>query len=265
MAREELTEAVDELLEGWDRFVAETRLQTLGTGARSGRHRSLGQMAFVVGLVTHVHETARLLRASMPGPLTVVHMPLVRVMYECTLTAVWCDEVDDGAPGKMNEYLRSKKNTHGSAQKMKSLDPSRMPKPPENQEYESESNSQARRFEQLTGEVALDGAYFYYRAMSSLSHATVEVADEYLDLGEDGHLEFLARPKGPVNDWSYLTVTYCLIWSGMVANYYDKNRSRRDELRRIARRVGIEPELPVYYEAVERGRRRKKQGSSLIE
>lgn len=260
--RADLTAVVDELLRGWDEFVDASRLQTLGTGARRGRDRSMGQMAFVIGLVTHVHESARHLRQSMPGPLSVVHMPVVRAMYESTLTAVWCDEVDDGAAAKVTEHWRGRKNTRAAILDMNSFDASQVPPRDEIQRLASESVEQGKEFVKLCDEVALDGAYFYYRLMSSLSHASVEVADAYLDLGEDGHPEILARPKPAANDeWPYLTVVYCLIWSGMVANYYDPSRLRRNDLRRIAQGVGIAAELPVKASAVDHGSQRRHRAS----
>ena len=61
--------------------------------------------------------------------------------------------------------------------------------------------------------------------------------------------------------WSAL-VAYCLVWSGMVANYYDETRSRRNQLRRIARELGIKAELPVNAEAIAKRRRADAQKTS---
>lgn len=262
MNEAELVErALDELLSGWDTFVSDVLISPEGTGARAGRHRTEAQMCIVMGLVTHVHETARVLRPFMPEGLTIVHMPLVRSIYESTLTAVWCDEVADGAEAIMKEDGRQRRALQQALAGIDSLQSSAPIPYQEWADVETPSADQARRFEKMAGEVDLDGAYAYYRVLSSLSHVSIMTIDEYVeDVDRAGakSIEFIARPE-PVggSSWSYL-VAYCLIWAGTVANYYDKTRMRRNELRRIARELGIRSELGIHVEAVQRGARRRR-------
>lgn len=247
---EKLTGALDELLDGWDSFAGGVRVSERATGARKGRDRSTAQMAIVIALITHVHETARLLRPFMPDGITVVHMPLVRAIFECTLTAVWCDEVDDGAEAIMKEHGRQRRALQGALEALPSFKNDGKPLPNQEwAEYQTPSGQQGRHFERLADEVALEGAYAHYRAMSGLSHPSITLADQYVteipSQEESPDFEFNARPKplGSVS-WSSL-VAYCLVWSGTVANYYDEDRTRRSELRRIAKLLGIKAELPV--------------------
>jgi len=48
-------------------------------------------------------------------------------------------------------------------------------------------------------------------------------------------------------------VACCLVWSGMVTNYLDRRRTRRNGLRRVARALEVTPELAVRYSANRRG------------
>lgn len=52
--------------------------------------------------------------------------------------------------------------------------------------------------------------------------------------------------------WAHL-IACCLVWSGRVVDYLDPVRTRRNDLRRAARNLGIKPELPVHYQAHQRG------------
>ncbi|RXW31524.1 DUF5677 domain-containing protein [Propioniciclava flava] len=255
----QLAKAFDELLAGWDEFVETSHISWRASGARKGRDRSPAQTAIVVGLVTHVHETARLLRPAMPAGLTIVHMPLVRSIYESTLTAVWADEVADGAEAIMKEDGRQRRALQRAWEGIESFKDGGTIPYTEWADVETPSATQARNFEQLAGEVALDGAYAYFRVLSNLSHVSIMTVDEYVEEIDSNHSEasfrFIARPE-PMGGtaWSSL-VAYCLVWSGMVANYYDETRSRRNELRHIARELGINAELPVNARAIAKRRR----------
>lgn len=240
-------EALDELLAGWDQFVSTVKLTGRGTGARKGRDRTQAQTAVVLALVTHVHETARLLRQWMPDGLTVLQAPLVRGLYETTLTAIWCDEVDDAHTAMMNaegrfrvnlaETLRSGESTRAAADRVAYQDWEKLA---------TTSNAEAQRFIDLASRVALDNAYGYYRMLSHLSHPSITLAEEYIDSDGDSVI-FKAHPDplGSSRGWSYL-IAYCLIWSGMVANYYDEGRTRRNAIRAVARRLEVAAELPVH-------------------
>ena len=61
-------------------------------------------------LTAHVHQAATVLRPVLRGGLTVAHMPLVRSIFEATMTVVWCDKVADGANALTNEGSSQRKN-----------------------------------------------------------------------------------------------------------------------------------------------------------
>ena len=61
-------------------------------------------------------------------------------------------------------------------------------------EVETPSAVQGRNFEKLADDVALDGAYVLFKILSSFSHATVRVVDEYLIEG-GGDLDMSFKEK----------------------------------------------------------------------
>lgn len=241
----ELSEVLDGLLEGWDEFVASTKLTARGTGSRRGRNRTETQMAVVLGLATHVHETARVLRTWMPEQLTVVQMPLVRATYESTLTAVWCDEVDDAANAMLNEEGRFRRRLADTLGKSQSGLPfAEAIALEEWTDLETSSRDEAKWFERLAERVALDNAYGYYRILSNYSHPSTRVTSEYVAAIDDS-VQLRRSPKPLASfGWSAV-VACCLVWAGTVASYCDPTRSRRSELRVAARRLGIPASLPL--------------------
>lgn len=256
---DEAIEAIDELLEGWDTFCKNVRVTPVATGARRGHNRTMPQFVVVISLVTHVHAVAKVLRSAMQGgAITVAHMPLVRSIYEATLTAVWCDEVPDGAAAIMKEEGRQRRNLESAMQSVASFAAAKPMPHVDWADVETPSAAQGRSFEKLAEDVGLDGAYVFFKILSNYSHATVRVVDEYL-LEDDGDLgmRFRAEPDPLCGEaWTHL-VAACLVWAGMLANYCDAARTRRNELRAIARRLGIKPELPIRVDALRRASRRK--------
>lgn len=75
-----------------------------------------------------------------------------------------------------------------------------------------------------------------------MSHSSIDTIDAYLD-GDT------FRPGQPMSvksnpgvlsssfSWAHM-VACCLVWSGMVTNYLDRGRTRRNDLRRVARPGG---------------------------
>lgn len=246
---------VEELLEGWKGFV-----QDGGPTLSDWRGRSQAQVATIMTLTAHVHATAAIVQPVLPDGLSIAHMPLVRSIFEATMTVVWCDEVADGAQSLVNEGARQRRALRASlettrtmgdiAEQLSGTDWTGMP---------TSSEQQARSIEKRCDDVALDGAYAFYRVLSGLSHVSVETIDAYLDAASFVPGEPMSVKSNPGSlasspAWSHL-VACCLVWSGMVVNYLDPSRSRRSHLRSVARTLGIRPELPVKYDAHRRGRR----------
>lgn len=167
------------------------------------------------------------------------------------------DEVADGANALINEGSRQRRNlrdslalTHSMAEMATKINVGAGSLP-------TSSEQQARRIESRCAEVALDGAYAFYRMLSGMGHASIDTIDAYLDVASftAGQPMSVKSNPGVLNSsfsWSHM-VACCMLWSGMVTNYLDRTRTRRNDLRRIARVLDVEPQLAVKYSANRRG------------
>jgi hypothetical protein len=113
---------------------------------------------------------------------------------------------------------------------------------------------QAKNFEQLCGDLEPDGPtlYLLYRILSKTSHAGPYTIDQYMtaaepdpdDEGQPGDIDALHRlPLNPGIDpplASFLAAA-SLVLAGRAVDFIDPARTRRSELRRAARTVGIRP------------------------
>ncbi len=249
----DLSGPLDELLAGWIEFVNGEPTMN------SWRGRSHAQVATIMGLAAHVHNTAVLLRPAMPSDLTIVHVPLVRAIFEATITLVWCDEVADGAESLAREGARQQRGLIRALAGTRTLkDLADHISQVEWTEDQPASAAQGKFIEKRCADVALDGAYAIYRMLSALSHASTDTIDAYLvgDSPAPGVPLSVTTNPGPLSSsvaWSHL-VGSCMVWAGMTVNYLDRNRARRSDLRRVGRQLGIDPELAVNYSAHRRGR-----------
>lgn len=261
-------EMVEGLVANWDQVVTTDgyMVTTRGTGARAGRARTEAQTVLITAYATHVHETAKLLLPYLPDRLTVAHAPLLRSIFETTLTLVWVDEVDDGADALMSEEGRQRRNIAKNLEDLGRADWA-TEIPHQEAVMESTSIPQGRHFEQLAKDIAFAEAYVTYRALSSLSHPSIQVADAYVGNRDDGSVFLRAQGKamshGESDGWGHV-IASCLVWSGYVANYLDPARTRRSELRRIAKELGVPAELPVRAEAIERVARQRRESRSRV-
>ena len=255
---------VEGLMASWDELVGSPgfKVHSTGTGAREGRSRTEAQTVLIMAYATHVHETARLLIDCLPDRLTVAHAPLIRSMFETTMTLAWVDEVDDGAEALLTEETRQRRNLARGLREIGDAENAARIRHQEDQELDTSSLAQGRHFEQLAKDVGLENAYTTYRVLSSLAHPSIQVADSYLD-SEDGDQLFLrsrgrALSHGAKDGWGHL-IAMCLVWSGYAANYLDPDRTRRSELRRVARELGVSAELPIRLEAIQRVERQRRE------
>ena len=244
---------LDELLDGWVQFVSDD-----GPELAQWKNRTEQQVATIMTLTAHVHRTAMILRPVLPNGLTIAHMPLVRSLYEATLTVCWTDEVADGANGLLNEGLRQRRALRQSLANTRSMrEIADQISGTDLTELPTASTQQARQMQQRCDDIALDGGYAIYRMLSGLSHPSVDTIDAYVDgdsfqLGQRMSIKSNPGVLESSYAWSHL-VACCLVWSGMVTNYLDKSRSRRNRLRRIARELDVQPQLAVRYDAHLRG------------
>ncbi|PZU04551.1 MAG: hypothetical protein DI630_00045 [Gordonia sp. (in: high G+C Gram-positive bacteria)] len=247
-----LSEVFDDLLDGWVQSKGDH-----GPTLTDLRGRTEQQIAAVMTMTAHAHATALVLRPVLPDGLTIAHMPLVRAVFEATITAVWCDEVADGANALINEGSRQRRNLRKELGKTRSMAEMAEKINTGAGSLPTTSEQQAKRIEARCSEVSLDGAYAVYRMLSGLGHASIDTMDAYLDEGSftPGHISIKSN-SGPLDSsfaWAHL-VASCLVWSGRVVDFLDPARSRRSALQRAARALDINDLLRVDYNASARGR-----------
>ncbi|QKE85153.1 hypothetical protein [Arthrobacter sp. NEB 688] len=95
-------------------------------------------------------------------------------------------------------------------------------------EWENASNAPENNFEALCDDLSPAGvdAYAVFRSMSMEDHASVLLADRWLDPPEEGDesggsLRLLPRedPDGPV--WMHIVGAF-LVWAGRVVDFFDR-------------------------------------------
>lgn len=251
-SRERLLELIDELWDGWNWFLHRDPNQLCRP--RDTEHPLT--TAVVMALASQVTETARsvaaLVRAEM-SDLTL--LPLVRTAYETAITAHWLAKVPDATAAFINEDARTRRALIQDLPKARSptfresVDSIRRQIVPE---QPTSSAAPARHFKEMCNDFEVAGmdAYIYYRAACALVHPSVLVADQYLEQDGDGVIVHgAASHQGDA--WIFLA-TASMVWGQMAANYCDPARTRRSDLRRIGRELGISAHLELSEAAYQR-------------
>lgn len=248
----DVLEVADSLFRGWEAGMSDD-LQ----GTRR-REKSYQQVAVTFGLAAHAHNVASAALELIRCDRVLVAMPLVRSVYECSLKAHWVSQAPDAAAAFVNEDLRQRRAHVETLRRTRTL--SQFADDMEKQLVESfDTNSSAKQFENICNDLRPGGAdaYALYRLLSQLSHATVAVADFYLEPHETSPIALRAFPAEEPSgkSWAF-TVACSLVWAGRAVDYLDQRAPRRSELRASARRLGITSELHLTPSAYQRMQRR---------
>lgn len=249
----ELRKVVDELLQAWDTFGHPTQMSQ--PRARAGKPittTDVARMECVIGLARHVHETARAIQLLSATGHPNSALPLVRLVYECALTATWLvqSKDDDGILAFAHEYARQRQGL----QRVMKTALAQVFREGKVTGTESErflgSTDNARRFDLVCEDLAPGGsdAYVLYRILSSYCHAGISVVDLYFLPPWDE--ETVPPPrKDPktaidVNLLLYLT-SVSMVWGGRAVSYISKSKNYRSALRRIAGQLEIKSEIEL--------------------
>ena len=216
------------------------------------RRPAEGRFLGVWGLVAHTHRLGDAVLKMRDDGLSLETLPLIRLMYESALTAVWMAQNEEAAAAFVNKEKAALRATVTTMSR--SANPTIrnaaaqggfpiLDSPP----IETDSDRQAKVFEALCNDLTPGGAdaYLYYRMLCRYSHASVFVAEQYLVPSESGDevTAVLAQPRdGAEPNWSFFLVA-SIIWAGRALDYIDPARQRRSQLRRAAREVGIAADL----------------------
>lgn len=244
----------DELLTAWDEFASQP--QTV-----RGRRRAVvpvARFSVVFGLASHVHETSRILRHAVEDRVPPAALSLVRVMYECGLTAAWAANVKDADDAMVYEHSRNSGNLRKTL--AKSIDPywRNLAENVADGDRDStghstpESAPQARFFERLCEDLDDDVAgYGMYRQLSQYSHASVRLVDEYLDppadsrgsLTASGMLPTLQPVGKPQSDAYHHLALTTMVWSARAVTLLAPDLDYTRHLRRSAKQLEIKDVL----------------------
>ena len=266
----ELRQLADDLIAAWDDGGHPTEMSQ--PRARSGKPittADVARMESVVGLARHVHETARAIRLLIDSDHANAAVPLVRLVYECALTAIWLvqSENHDGVRAFMHEYTRQQSNLQAVVEIFR-----------EGADEVADTNvdahlgsaDNARRFDLICEDLAPGGtdAYIYYKALSSFSHAGVRVVDLYFSAPVPGQRVPPPRrePASALGEELLLFLSNAsMVWSGRAVTYISKNQSYRGILRRAARELEVtsEVQLSNAYRKRHADARRKSRGPDI--
>lgn len=194
--------------------------------------------------------------------------PTIRMAYECALTACWLADSREGVAAIFNEHARQRTNLAASfresfsevfregADTISGVGVERL---------ETIANAQAKNFKDLCYSLGRPDAYALYRALSTSCHATPDIADAYIDERPEAptgiHLRL--EPQETGHDAWLFTLVAAMVWAARALDTMDQDRSNRNYLRGLARRLNVPELLRLTEEAraaedmAERDRRRR--------
>ena len=233
---------VAELIESWDAEV----------GAHSTGSQNFHRYPAVYGLVAHAHRMADAACVLLGMGKVFESIPLVRSTFESAITAHWLLRVD-GAVDLLQHSRRQRRamrrtflQVHPDAQ-LETDDPQA-----DEDLLPGLSGEQARRFDLRCEDLAPGGAslYLHYRMLSSSTHASHYVIDQYLELPEGRDVPTLrkhARDNVGGDDGAveYYQLAISLVWAGRAVNVLQADKQRRSLLQRASRQLHCPLDLKV--------------------
>lgn len=243
-----LVHIATELMDSW-----EAHPDSSWEMGQRGQPPAEGRFLSIFGLAAHVHRLGRVVVSLRGEGVLFEAIPLVRLMLESSLTAMWLAQNSDGGGALANEEVRQHRNAVKTMAKSNSpamrasAAASDLPRL-DAERIETSSDQQARAFEALCNDLEPGGpdAYLNYRLMSRYSHAGIHLIEQYMtpnDTGDDVKgISVCPRPLLDEGLWLWYIVS-SLIWAGTAMDYIDPDRTRRSQLREAANAVGIERDL----------------------
>lgn len=202
---------------------------------------------YVYGLVAHTHLLGETVADLVENGDVLQAMPLVRLMYECALTAQWAALTIDAPQAAANEMSRLQRATSLDLADAKTdiLREGAGTMPYEDEEQlDSAVDRAARQFKALCTSLEPAGieAYIYYRLLSDHAHASIRVTDMWLKTPPpDSNVSVIYRlsPEQPDGSAAIGFCLWSLIWAGSAIDYMTAGRPRRRELESFAGKAEI--------------------------
>ncbi|GAB2865358.1 hypothetical protein GCM10027200_77320 [Lentzea nigeriaca] len=199
------------------------------------------QLLTVFGLAANAHRLGRAALTLFRAGHRSEALPTVRAIYEHALTTQWLALHAAATTALVNEYGRNRANMARTLRQAGTKDMVEAAEHLENDAWEkipTDSDQQARQFQELCDDLEPAGseAYFYYRLMSSLSHPTGKVVDEYLT---DNPITLHLEPKNDTlgGHWIFFTCVGILLCATAVDLLEDGN-PRQEELSQVGQTLG---------------------------
>lgn len=257
-----------DLIAGWQRYV-DSHDDHFTFGQRQHRP-SEGRFGVVFALAAHLHQLAPIALDLLERDAVLEATPLVRLMYESALKAVWMQQHEHAWVSFIREEARTREAIQKTLARGK---PAWMKNGADGfpgidlPDWDPGSDAQARNFERLCDDLAPGGAeaYVIYRLLSRLSHPSAHLADRYSWANDNGEWQGVRPTPDRARDDRDL-ITYfavaSLIWAGTAVDYMDPPRTRRSETREAAKRLGIPRDLHLTPQALARAASRPPKGDS---
>ncbi|QUF07165.1 hypothetical protein KCV87_14650 [Actinosynnema pretiosum subsp. pretiosum] len=229
---EEWLEILESMLETWESRRPEIKNDSTA---------DVNQLLTVFGLAANAHRLGRAALTLFRAGLHSESIPTVRAIYEHALTTQWLALHAAGTTALINEYGRNRASTAKTLRQAGAADMIKAAEHLENDAWEkipTDSDQQAKQFLELCNDLEPAGseAYFYYRLMSSLSHPTGQVVDEYLS---DDPLTLHLEPKTDAlrGHWIFFTCVGILLCATAV-DFLEDGNPRQEELSKVGQTLG---------------------------
>lgn len=224
----------------------------------STRRKDVNNAFAILGLASHVLRLGPEVTALVRDGKAWAVAPLVRLCFECGITAQWIRHVDDGFAAFAYEGHRQRKSLLRSIENSEigiagTVDESVAEDMP-NWLAGTESEGSARNFEQMCRDLEPGGSSYYamYRVLSTTSHASVNLADTYFVVVEPELDALPAYTSHPDSDWNSVaafSVAASVIWAGralgMVLKQDRALKAFRSEIYAAARVLRVVPDLKL--------------------
>ncbi len=236
-------------------------------GQRFAGH-DLSRMATIYGLASHVHRTSQATLVLIEAGHLNEAIPLVRLAYETALTAAWLAQSagDHGVAAILGEHTRQRRNLRdnllsSATETFRDSAPTIVDT--DSSEFDHTVDN-ARRFDLICKDLTPGGidAYVYYHAFSAFSHPSVDIADLYVQKVPGHDMPgFRSEPLEPHSEDTLLYFTAAsMLWASRAYSYFTRSQDHRDQLRALARRLGIKDDLQLSPEYHRRHAKKEPRG-----